>query len=289
MIRNRIFYVFIVLALVTMACGININFPVTELKTGPTVTDDIFVPLLDEPEAIAKIEVSFGAGELNITAGAENALVSGSATYNVQDLMPIIDRFGDDVSIRTGDLEINAIPRFDDQYVNEWNLGLGSAEMELEINAGAYQGRYELGGLAIRDLKIADGASDVRLNFSEPNLVEMDTLRYETGASQVRLTGLANANFDRMIFKGGVGDYRLEFSGVLQHDADVTIDSGLSNVVLVVPGGLSAQLFVDRGLANVDMHGDWIKSGNDYRLDGDGPMLTININIGAGNLELRNR
>ena len=34
------------------------------------------------------------------------------------------------------------------------------------------------------------------LSFSEVNPVEMDTLRYDTGASRaVTLTGLANANF----------------------------------------------------------------------------------------------
>lgn len=289
MIGNRLFYILIVLALVTMACGISVNFPVTELKTGPTVTDDIFVPPLDEPTAIAKVTIGFGAGELNLSAGADDALVSGSATYNVEDLMPIVERSGNDVQIRTGDLEINAIPRFEDKYVNKWDLTFGNSEIELEINAGAYQGHYELGGLSIRDLKIADGAADVRLNFSEPNLVKMDTLRYDTGASQVRLTGLANANFDKMIFKGGVGDYRLDFSGALQNDATVTIDSGLSNVVLIVPQGVSARVFVDRGLANIDIYGDWIKSGNDYRMNGEGAMLTINVNIGAGNLELRNR
>ena len=35
----------------------------------------------------------------------------------------------------------------------------------------------------------------------------MALFRYETGASKVKLTGLANANFGTMDFNSGAGDY----------------------------------------------------------------------------------
>ena len=68
----------------------------------------------------------------------------------------------------------------------------------------------------------------------------------------------------------------------------VTVDAGLSSVTIIVPEGVSARVFVDGGLANVDVGGDWDKLGNEYELSGAGPRLTINVNIGAGNVELRN-
>jgi hypothetical protein len=187
-------------------------------------------------------------------------------------------------------MEFSGIPDFrGDKYVNEWNFELGSAPMDLLIKAGAYKGDIELGGLSLASLKVDDGAADVNLSFSDPNLIEMGTLRYETGASSVKLEGLANANFDQMNFKGGAGSYVLDFSGELVRDATVNIDAGLSNVEIIVPNGVSARVLVDRGLANVDISGDWEKSGDDYELAGEGPRLTINVNIGAGNLELRTR
>lgn len=289
MYKQRIIILVLVLAMVTMACGVTFNLPITEMKTGPTVTEGIEVPLLSDETQVAEIKLIFAAGELNLLAGAEDALISGEARYNVDDLKPQVRIRGEDIEIRTGDLEINAIPRFDRNFVNEWNLELGDTPMELEINAGAYQGRYDFGGMALHELKVTDGAADVRLEFSEPNKSEMRLFRYETGASKVRLNDLANANFDSMVFKGGAGDYTLDFSGELLRDADITIDAGLSSVVVIVPDGVSARVFVDRGLANVDVRGDWRKSGSDYYLDGDGPVLTFNINIGAGNLELRNQ
>jgi hypothetical protein len=92
-----------------------------------------------------------------------------------------------------------------------------------------------------------------------------------------------------MVFKGGAGEYELDFSGDLQRDATVSVDAGLSSIQIIVPEGMAARVIVDRGLANVDIDSGWEKSGDDYSTSGDGPMLTINVNIGAGNLELSTR
>jgi hypothetical protein len=185
--------------------------------------------------------------------------------------------------------DINLLPVFGDDLENRWDLELGDSPIELDISAGGYQGDFELGGLPIHELRVAEGAARTDLSFSEPNPVEMDTLRYDTGASQAVLTGLANANFRAMDFRSGAGDYRLDFSGELQRDADVTIKSGLSNVVIVIPEGTSATVQFDSSLASIDTSGDWQLSGNVYSLPGAGPSLTITIELGAGNLELRTK
>ncbi|OGO31092.1 MAG: hypothetical protein A2Z16_15530 [Chloroflexi bacterium RBG_16_54_18] len=277
------------LALVSMACGITINWPVKEVEVGPLVTEDISISLPEGQGDVTQLEFAFGAGEFTLAAGAQDALVDGTATYNIRDLKPQVSVDNNNVRIETGDFEINGIPKISEEYKNVWNLKLGDIPMDLRINAGAYKGEFDLGGLKIESLRISDGAADVRLNFSEPNEAEMGTFRYSTGASHAELINLANANFDTMVFKGGAGDYTLDFSGELQRNATVTIDSGFSSVKLIVPEGVSARVFVDSGLANVDIGGEWEKSGNEYTLVGEGPRLTINVNIGAGSLTLRNR
>ena len=289
MFPKTFFIMLAVLALVTMACGITIDLPASNLKVGETVTEEIKAPLPAASQPPTRLTLGFGAGELLISPGASGALVQGTATYNVKDLKPEMTIGTDEVLIETGDLEIGGIPNFGKDMENTWDLKLAAAPMDLTINAGAYKGEIDLGGLSIQSLKVSDGAADVTLGFSAPNLVEMDTLRYNTGASQVELTGLANANFESMTFKGGAGNYTLDFSGLLKRDATVTVDSGFSSVTVVVPEGVSARVFVDSGLANVDIGGQWEKDGNEYTLAGEGPRLTININIGAGSLTLRNR
>lgn len=283
-----ILLIVVVLSLTALACGVTIDLPGRDIETGPTVTEDILVsvPVSDTP---VDVTIDFGAGELDLQPGAENALIEGTARYNIIDFKPEITVNGSSVRLETGNLEISGFPTFGDNLQNEWKLRLGDVPIDLQINSGAYKGEFELGGLSLNSLEVTDGAADVDLRFSEPNLVKMGTLRYQTGASSVRLRGLGNANADRVIFKSGAGDYTLDFSGSLQADIDVTIDSGMSSIELIVPSGVPVEVRFDGGLSNVDYSGDWRKSGNDYYQEGTGPGIIVNVNLGAGNLRLRNR
>jgi len=289
MFYKPILTILAVLALVTMACGITVNIPipVDEITTGPTQTEEINVP---EPDvSVVDLTLVFGAGKLNLEPGATGALVTGTASYNIEDFKPKVSSSAGEVRIETGDLKIEGIPNFSKNVENNWELKLGDSPMQLAITAGAYQGDLELGGLALKSLEINDGAADVRLKFSEANQVEMDTLRYITGASNIKISGLANANFASMIFRSGAGDYTLDFSGSLQRDAVVTIESGISQVVIIVPDGTSAKVIFNGGLTSVSKSGQWSQSGNTYTQPGNGPQLTINVDMGAGNLELRSK
>jgi hypothetical protein len=287
MVNKSLLAVITLLVLSMLACSATFNIPSQKIQTGPTQTDEINVAALPAGE-VADLRLDFGAGELTLNPGDQGTLVTGTATYNVKQLKPEVTVTGNEVVINNGDLKFNTLPVLKD-FKNEWDLALGLDPMNLDIQAGAYQGRIELGGLALHSLKVVDGAADVELTFSSPNLVEMDALRYETGASQIHLTGLANANFSDMNFKGGAGEYVLDFSGELKRDATVTVDAGLSSVKIIVPEGTAARVIVDRGLANVDIDSGWEKSGNDYSTTGEGPELTINVNLGAGNLNLSTR
>jgi hypothetical protein len=284
MFSKTLFFALTALALVTMACGFTVNIPVNEFKAGPTRTTEIFV---ESPDAsMADVRLEFGAGQLDVSPGAGDALISGEATYNLDELEPVIDVDDERVRVSTGDRDFTGIPRLGDDLENSWDLELGDMPMDLVINAGAYQGEYELGGLSLNSLDVADGAADVRMRFSEPNQVEMESLRYITGASNVRLIGLANANFSSMVFRGGAGDYVLDFSGELQRDAVVTIESGISRVVLRVPENSNAVVRFKGGLSSVQVSGDWQSSGSQYSVEGEGPQLIINVDLGAGSLEL---
>jgi hypothetical protein len=284
---TKIIILIVVLALASLACGITVDLPVDKVTTGPTRTEEINIPA-PVAEQI-DLALSFGAGKFELEDGAGDILVSGTASYNVDDFKPEVIVDGNEVRLESGDLEIQGIPNIDDKIENEWDLELGDQLMNLEINAGAYQGNFDLGGLSLNSLKVSDGAADVRMKFSRPNLVQMESLRYQTGASNVRLTGLANANFDSMVFRSGAGNYVLDFSGELQRDAEVAIESGISQVSIVVPEGMSARVIFEGGLTNVETKGEWQISGSDYILNGSGPTLTITVDMGAGNLVLETR
>jgi hypothetical protein len=287
--NNKPLFTFLVLlAFASLACGIDLNLPNTEIKTGTTQTLDLNVPVPDTSDP-TELTLAFGAGTLKLNPGAGDTLISGAAIYNVEDFKPEVIVNGDSVRIEQGDLNIKGIPNFQDDIENEWDLKLGSMPIRLTVNAGAYVGDFDLGGLALESLEISDGASDVDLQFSEPNTTEMDLFRYNTGASTLTVENIANSNTSTFIFNSGAGSYKLDFGGRLIRDMVVNIESGISSVVITVPEGVPAQLTFEGSMTNVDTSGAWELSGSNYTQAGDGPRITIIVKMGAGSLELRNK
>ncbi len=280
--KNPILIAFLALALLSLACGFNISLP-QPARTGPdqTMSLDVETPA----SGAVKLALNFGAGELKIAPGAQGMLVQGTATYNLDDLKPEIVKNGSDILIKQGPYEFKNFVNAGD-VKNIWDVKLGDTPMDLSIEAGAYQGTMALGGLALTSLTVTDGAAQTEVTFDAPNPGEMSTLRYETGASNVTLKGLANANFANLFFKSGAGDYTLDFTGELKRDATVSVDTGLSNTTLRIPKGVHAIVTVDGGLSNVNTSSNWSKSDNTYTQEGSGPTLTIEVNMGAGSLTL---
>jgi len=269
----------LVLALGSMACGFSVDLP-RQAKVGPEMKDSITVA--DPKSSETRLNITFGAGDLNLSSGAQD-LVDGTVVYNVKDLKPEVTNQDGSIEIKQGNYK--NIPPFDG-VKNKWDLKLGNTPMDLVVTAGAYTGKYDLGGLALKSLTVKDGAANVELTFSKPNQTEMSLLRYETGASNVKLTGLGNANFNSMIFSSGAGDYTLDFSGELKRDATVNLSSGLSNLIVVIPAEVNANVTIEGGLANVSAGSGWKQNGNIYSQTGSGSTLTFIIKMGAGNVTL---
>jgi len=275
----KIISAILVLALASLACGFDVDLP-ERREPGPDVEESITISAPGSGEA--RLTLSFGAGKLMLSPGAKG-LVEGTAVYNFSELKPEIVEQGGRVEIKQGEF-MDLIDLKD--IKNVWDLQLGSIPVDLTVNAGAYEGTYELGGLSLTSLTVKDGAASVNLAFSEPNQTRMSVLRYETGASNVTLKGLANANFSTLIFTGGAGDYELDFSGELKEDATVNIEAGAGDVQLLIPKGVNAEVTVDSALVSINHSSSWSQNGREYAQEGDGPALTIIVKMAAGNLTL---
>ncbi len=276
----KIISAILVLALAGMACGFTVDLP-ERSKPGAEIKESITVTAPKSEET--RLSVSFGAGTLKLSPGAGDNLVDGTAVYNFKELKPEIIKDGNNIEIRHSDFKNLFNPQ---DIVNEWDLKLGTMPIDLTINAGAYNGTYELGGLSLTNLTIKDGAANVDLTFSEPNQSEMSVLRYETGASDVKLAGLAHANFSTLIFSGGAGNYTLDFSGNLVRDGVVNVEAGAGDVQLIIPKGVNATVTVESTLVSVNQSSGWAQNGNKYTQKGEGSELTILVEMAAGNLTI---
>ena len=286
MSKKHIFLILMLIVFISVSClGIEIPFK-TQPKTGETVTDPIDIPVPDKTDT--SVTLSFGAGKLNILPSTGNSLLTGTTTYNVEDFKPEITVTDNTVTVKQGNLTLNAVPTINDKIKNMWNLALTNHPVDLTVKAGAYEGNYELGGLSITNLHIADGAATVELSFTMPNQVAMNSFRYETGASDISLKNLSNANFQTMIFQSGAGNYDLDFSGILQQNASVFIETGVSRTVITVPQGTPAEAQFEGSLTQIKVKGDWQESGEKYINPGQGHTLTFIIETNAGTVTLQN-
>ena len=283
---NHSLFVYLATVLLTsLACSFGIP-SVSQLETGPLET-----LTLNEPRSSANVldltfDVAFG--KFNLTNGSEE-LLDGEIRYNVAAWEPIVVRKEGSLTISqdAGDYTRQGFPGED--VVNAWDFRLGSVPMNLTVSAGAYDATMDLSGLPLRRLTVQDGAGDVEVRFDEVNPEPMDRLSYQTGASEISFIGLANANFAEMNFDGGAGEYSFDFSGNLQRDAVVSIDVGLSTVRIIVPSGVAARVDVDGAAEQIFALGAWQTDGDSYVNPGNGPQLTIKVNVGAGEVHLSNQ
>ncbi len=268
------------LAGATLACSFSVNAPeVKTIDTQELVVNEA-VPT-NVTAALVKIEM--GAGKLNVSGGA-TSLVEGSIHYNVFGWDPVVTRETDGVRIHQNRIENFKIPGND--VINEWDLSLGTFPTDLEISAGAYEGSIDLSGVALTNLMVEDGASKATVEFNSMNPVEMTDFTYKTGASQVKIFGIGNANTSTFTFDGGAGDYTLDFSGKLQKDLDVKVNSGVSKIQISVPDGVPVRVTISGGLNNVSPRGTWSISGSVYEKEGTGPRIDIMVDMGVGSLDL---
>jgi len=283
----RLFFVLMAMALASLACSVNVDLPdIPKLKTGPTETFTLAEPLPDVKGA-TNVTLNMGAGKLNVTPGG-TGLISGTVQYNIAEWKPELTRSDSALRLTQGKVKDSlGFPNSDTKLVNDWDIQLGPALLDLKIDAGAYKGVLELGGLKLQNLEINDGASDTEVNFSEPNPEPMSKFSYNTGASNVTLTGLANANFAEMEFSGGAGSYSFDFSGELQREALVNFTSAASDMEIIIPEGTNATVEVTGGLLNVSTKGKWQQQDDMYTATGgSGPLLKITVSLGAGSLTL---
>ncbi len=176
------------------------------------------------------------------------------------------------------------VPRYDVEF------GKGRP-FALTIETGASDFDLDLGGVPLSRLMVRQGAGKFELGFPQPNPEPMELLEISSGAATMELETLANANFSEMRLSGGAASYELDFSGVLPRDAEVSIETGISGVVVSVPSSTATKVAAETTLGSIDVGDGFTKSEGAFStgaaLSGVGPVLRIRAGVRLGSLRLR--
>jgi hypothetical protein len=161
----------------------------------------------------------------------------------------------------------------------------------LTIETGASDFDLDLGGVPLSRLLVKQGAGKFELDFSQPNPARMELLDVTTGAAGIELENLANANFSEMRLSGGAAGYDLDFGGTLAHDAEVSIETGVSAVTVSVPDSTAASVTAETTLGSVDVGDGFTKKEGAFltapALGEAGPVLKIRAGVRLGSLQLK--
>ena len=253
-----------------------------------------------EREIKVVLSSSFGNVSISRGEGGKIASVTSDAPanespemtveYTVRNRVGYLEiSLGQDNSDKDGGIHIGNIDR------GSWSLHFTDAlPISFDIELGVGRGEFDMSGLQVKDLNLSTGASEVTMNFSEENALEIENLTIESGVSRFDGHNLLNARFKNFHFQGGVGSYSLDFGGPLRTEVQVDIEVGLGFVTLTLPKEVGARVLYEKNwVSRLDCDEDFESneeneylSTNYYRAAGK---MNITLDSGLGSIKVRRR
>lgn len=279
---TRLLIAISILALLASACVIVNPMPRSTSGAPTEVPISIDVPSGKGP---VNLNIKFPAGSFELTTGSSK-LVEGMARFTHERYAPVIEHtVADTFTLRTDRTRLKDFPS--DNESNTWNLILGNHPLNLSIEIGAYDGKMTFDSYALQKLEIREGASRSQVKFTAQNKLEMESFSYQTGASNLEITGVGYTSTSNFKFEGGAGNYRIDFSGDLTKDLNADVRVGLGATKLIFPADRNVIVDVTSGLNSINTVGSWSIDGKTYSKTGNpGPTIKVFIESGAGTLDL---
>jgi hypothetical protein len=237
------------------------------------------------------VVVEYGAGKLTVAPADRAKLYDFTLRYDAARFTPVSD-----YDAATGKLRLAVRSR--DRKKGKGDRGDGESRAqvrltpaiptELDLRFGAGEAEVELGGMALRGLRVSTGASETRVSFKTPNRVSARTVQLEAGAASFRAVGLGNARAERFQFEGGVGETVLDFSGKWDRSTTATIRMGIGSLTLRLPHGVGVRVVKESFMTSFDGEGLVKRDGAYYSRNWDRAphRLTVNIEAALGSIDV---
>lgn len=278
----------ILLVVVTACLSVTVSFA----KKGDI--EKIHKEIKFQGEKNLSVKIDFGGGVINLEKNNTGDILNADFEYDP-------DKFDMDIDYdkieETGRLYLHSKSEHghldldtDDNY---WHLGFtDTIPIGFEIDMGACEAELDFTGLKIDRLDLDLGASSTEITFRKPNPERISKINIDVGASELKIEGLGNANFDELSFDGGVGDFTLVFNGDLRHKAHVDIDVGLGSLTILLPENIGVRIRKEDSFLSSfsidedefeEVESDVYESENFGKTEGE---LIFDIEIGLGSIEI---
>ncbi len=248
-------------------------------------------------EKSADIRIHFSAGSMQIGEAVSSYLFEGRLEYNEK--VPAIKYV---LSSSEGFLKIDDEQNFSNEDGNfnfgdlneirgkNWELNFTNRiPLNFDLQIGAAKADLDFGGMAVKELNLDVGVSETLLDFSQKNKIRMNKLRIDVGISQFTAKNLLNANFDRLVFDGGMGEYSLDFGGRLDESAEVSVDMGVGSLKIMLPESVPFLVEYEESLfSSVNIESAYQQNGYWYsdNYNSRKPCLKFYVETGMGSVDI---
>lgn len=239
-------------------------------------------------ESEVDVRIRYGAGRFFVRPAEEGVLYKMHLRYDEETFEPVARYEGNRLELGVEGLK----HRFrwgKDRSSGELELALArGVPMNLDLEFGAVRAEVDLGGLQMKSLDMSTGASESRIDVSEPNRVFMRSASFEVGAADFQVRNLGNLNAERIWVDAGVGSIVLDFQGEWQRDAEVSVDMGLGALELRFPEGLGVRVEKDTFLTSLDSEGLVKRGDSYYSLDWEEAehRVTVRVDAAFGSIDV---
>lgn len=227
----------------------------------------------NETELYASLDIALG--KVTIGRADPGYLFQAEVTLENERLIPDFDY---DVSGREGRLNVDlttgkdnddsvSLPDLDSVTKSHWNLFFGDeVPINLRLELAGTASKLDFTGIPLRTLRIELEASQGSIVINEPNPIEMDYLRIESGASELTVAGLVNTRAQLMHFEGGMGKFVLDFTGdselLLGRVADIEVGMASLKILLPESGAIILEI-PDSWFCSVKVPDDYVQQDED--------------------------
>jgi hypothetical protein len=199
------------------------------------------------------VDITYGAGTFTLGPATGPDLYEMHLRYPTGRTAPVATYDAASHSVHLGIKSQNFTMPGGDVDQNELHIGLArGVPLNLSTEIGAADVKVDLGGLAVQQLKLKTGATDVTLAFSSPNTMRMRSMDLTVGAAGFKATGLANANADHITLHAGIGDWELYFDGTWTGDIWLDTKVALGSLTIHVPDDVRVETNAKAFLGSID-------------------------------------
>ena len=221
------------------------------------------VPLEGDTNTMLQVEVHLEVGHLMIDQGDPSNLYEADLSFDGGVVEPRLDLQ------RRGDLA-----RLEFEMKQGWLDGSPNTRLYLRLNpmvkldllaqTGVGESRIDLTGLSTHSFSLSNGVGETTLSMLEANRIPCERVTIHSGVGSLNAIGLGNFGFKELIFSGGVGTAKLDFSGESSQDVDVEIDVGIGCIELRIPRDVGAEIRTGGGFLSKCCRSGFKKKGDTY-------------------------